>query len=90
MLRVEAKNYVLLREYNLPAPQPDPPQPSLKGRESSPFKGELEGVWLWGFALLFYSSVCSTTWPSKRLTMRSAKLALCCECVTMTMVVPSS
>ncbi len=47
MLRVEAKNYVLLREYNLPAPQPDPPQPSLKGRESSPFKGELEGVWLW-------------------------------------------
>ena len=43
MLRVEAKNYVLLREYNLPAP----PQPSLKGRESSPFKGELEGVWLW-------------------------------------------
>jgi len=24
---------------------PDLPQPSLKGRESSPFKGELEGVW---------------------------------------------
>ena len=24
----------------------DPPQPSLKGRESSPFKGELEGVFL--------------------------------------------
>ena len=25
-------------------PLPDPPQPSLKGRESSPFKGDLEGV----------------------------------------------
>ncbi len=25
-------------------PLPDPPQPSLKGRESSPLKGDLEGV----------------------------------------------